>query len=284
MIYSKGANFPYPVLANNSSGYTDAEFEFDVSLKENVHSYIFEVEYTIGSEFIRELIKSGRARLILIIKSKDNQFHILSSGEKPSVEIPKSRLKLNSKKTLQVMIQAVEAISFADNLDLDEFYDELKADILVGEGMALGFSNLVMFNGSQKKPYDLFERKVDPEIESEIEIQVQEETILIVYKREEMQFSGMPRGEAFNYPYIYIGLQKALIGFLFHYTENVEEGINLSDIGELVSALDGKLYSLMETKGVRELSLDNIDQVIYLISDHLLSKYTNAVKGMSNGN
>lgn len=284
MIYSKKANFPYPVLANNSCGYKGAEFEFDVILKENASSYIFEVEYKISSGFIRGLLNSRKALLLMVIKSKDNQFHVLSSQDRPIVEIPRSRLTLSSKTTLQLMIQAAEPIGFRDNCDLDRFYDGLKEEILIDEGMALGFSNLVIFNGVQKKPFDLFEKKVNEDIQSDIEIQLGQETILIVYKNEEMQFRGFPEGDALNYPYIYIGLQKALINFLFHYTENVEEGVELSDIGEPISVLDGKLYNLMETKGIIELSLDNMDQVIYLISDNLLSKYVNAVRGMRNGN
>ena len=41
MIYTKPANFPYPVLTNFSTDYNNAEFEFDVDLKENKDNYIF---------------------------------------------------------------------------------------------------------------------------------------------------------------------------------------------------------------------------------------------------
>lgn len=94
----------------------------------------------------------------------------------------------------------------------------------------------------------------------------------------------MPGSNALNYPYIYIGLQKALISFLSHYAANsIEDGLDLTDIEPSVSALDEKLYSLMRAKGITELSFYNIDQVIYLISDNLLKRYTNTIRGMSNG-
>ena len=283
MIYSKKANFPYPVLTNHSCEYADAEFEFDVMLSENTDVYRLEVEYKISSEFIRNLLSARKARLILIIKSKDNQFHILDSHTaRPAVEIPKSRLSIGSRTVLQLMVQAVSPVSFLENEDLNPFFDSQKAEISVDKGMALAFSNLVIFDGSQNKPYDLFEKKVDPNLASDIEVQLGDETILILYKTEEMQFLGLPGSSELNYPYLYIGLQKALISFLSHYTDSIEDTLDLTNV-EPLSALDEKLYSLMRAKGIPELSFDTVDQVIYLISDNLLKRYTSAIRGMSNG-
>jgi len=71
------------------------------------------------------------------------------------------------------------------------FYQDIKHNIQIQPGMVLGFSNTVIFHGSQKKPYDLFEKKVDKTISSDIEIRLSEETIIIVYKDEKFQFSNM---------------------------------------------------------------------------------------------
>lgn len=40
----------------------------------------------------------------------------------------------------------------------------------------------------------------------------------------------------------------------------------------------------MISKSIKEVSLENLDEVVYLISDHVLSKYAKAVRGLCNGN
>ena len=49
------------------------------------------------------------------------------------------------------------------------------------------------------------------------------------------------------------------------------------------NALESKLFSLMQEKNISELTMDNLDEVIYKISDNLIMKYHNAVRGMQNG-
>lgn len=182
---------------------------------------------------------------------------------------------------MQLMIQAKEDIDFKNNVDLNEFYDELKSEIYVKKGNVLGFSNTVIFDGSQKKPFDLFEKKIDKDIESDIEIRLSEETIIIVYKKEDYQFVGMQNSKELNYPYIYMGLQKALIGFINHAeNENLDEGIQIDEMEPPENALENKLYRLMTAKNITELSMDNLDEVIYKISDHLLMKYCDVVRGI----
>lgn len=289
MIYSKKANFPYPILMNNSNDYKKSEFEFDVDFKENTDNFSLDVEYKISSLFLEKMIKNEHARMILIIKSKDNQFHVIRDINHPKVIIKKSRLCVNTRTVMQLMIQAITDINFASNNDLDDFYDETKVDITVKKGMALGFSNLVIFDGSQKNPYDLFEKKIDSSIPSDIEIRLGTETIMIVYQKEELQFTDHRKSSQLNYPYLYIGLQKAIIAFISHYNKNsedgnLEEGIRLEDIGERINALDDKLYQLMDAKGITELNLDNIDNTIYLISDQLIKRYVSVIRGLYNGN
>ncbi|MGL5383755.1 MAG: hypothetical protein ACRDCC_09755, partial [Culicoidibacterales bacterium] len=77
MIYKKDANFPYPLLTNNSLGYTDAEFYFDIELIENSEAYEFKLETTITSHFINQLLANQQAQLVFIIQAKDNKFYFL---------------------------------------------------------------------------------------------------------------------------------------------------------------------------------------------------------------
>lgn len=285
MIYTKKANFPYPILMNYTDDYKDAKFELDVTLRDNADDYTMDISWKINSDFIKKQLKSENASLMLIIKSKDNQFYKIKYSKNAQICIPKSKLCINTKTVIQLMIKTNTNISFKENEDLNEFYCDIKEDIQIKAGMVLGFSNIVIFDGSQQKPYDLFERKVDKKIKSDIEIRLGEETIILVYKNEELQFSSMQNAKELNYVYLYMGLQRALSAFLIHVnTGNEEEGVYINEIDPPENALDSKLYSLMQSKNITELNMDNIDEVICKISDKLIMRYTDAVRGLQNGN
>ena len=50
------------------------------------------------------------------------------------------------------------------------------------------------------------------------------------------------------------------------------------------NALESKLYTLMISKNVSELTLSNIDEVINNISQHLIERYVESVKGLQGEN
>ena len=160
MIYKKDANFPYPLLTNTSSSYKGCNFILDVALEENSQSYRFEMKYEMDSSFIEELLQAKRAQLVLVIQSKDNKFFNLKLGDQ-YVEIPKSRISLSKRTVIQLLIQTKEEICFERNYDLSPFYDALKEEIVVPRHSILGFSNCVIFEGSNNKPLELFEKKTN---------------------------------------------------------------------------------------------------------------------------
>lgn len=284
MIYTKKANFPYPVLMNFSDDYQDPEFSLDVMIKDNTDDFLIEVAWDISSDYIYELLKTGKANLYLIIKSKDNQFFKLQPKKKTQQSIPKRKLCIHARTTMQLMVQAAETLEFSDNNDLNTFYDAIKEEIQVKAGNVLAFSNTVIFDGEQNKPYDLFEKQIDSDINSDVEIRLGAETILVVYKNEQYQFAEVQNSKELNYPYLYLGLQKALISFLMHANpDNPDEGVGVEEMEPPENALESKLYSLMQSKNISDLSMENIDEVIYKISDNLIMKYHNAVRGMHNG-
>lgn len=282
MIYKKDANFPYPVLTNSSNSYKDCNFTLDVNLEENTHNYRFTIDYDIDSEFIIEVLNSGQAELILVVQSKDNKFFILKNGEK-YVEISKSRISLSKRTTIQLLIKAKENISFKNNYDLSEFYEEFKDKIIVPKNSVLGFSNSLIFEGSTTKPLEIFEKKIDPNLKCDIKIELGSETIIINYKNEALQFRDSSQSAALNNPYIYMGLQKALYRFIIN-NGNGEE-VDLDSIDCPTEGLDFKLYNLMQKKMITDLNLDNMDEVIHTISDKIIDKYAVAVRRMySSGN
>jgi hypothetical protein len=278
MIYKKDANFPYPVLTNTSSSYESSNFILDVELNENVYHYRFAISYELDSDFMNRLIARGEAQLILVIQSKDNKFYRLHPTQ-TSIEISKSRISVSKRTTIQLQIQAKENIHFKDNDDLSGFYHQFKDDIIVPKNSILAFSNVVLFDGSSNKPLELFEKKIDPSIKSDVKVELGSETIIIHYRNEELQFNNLPMSHTLNNPYIYMGLQKALHRFLVNNGDG--EQVDLDQMEIPIDQLDLKLYHLMKKKMVSEVSVDTIDEVIYAISDRIMEKYAAAVKGLS---
>lgn len=278
MIYKKDANFPYPLLTNTSSSYDNCNFILDIELKENTKNYRFEINYEIDSVFIDNLLKEKQAQLILIIQSKDNKFFDLDMSQK-YVEIPKSRISLSTRTTIQLLIQSKNEILFKNNYDLNSFYETFRDDIVVPKNSILGFSNSVIFEGSQTKPLELFEKKVNPDLKSDISVELGSETIIINYKNENIQFTDSPISSVLNNIYVYMGLQKALYRFIINNSNGGEE-VYIDEIEVPTDGLDFKLYNLMKSKMVEELNVENIDEVICLISDKIIEKYTSAVRGL----
>lgn len=283
MIYKKDANFPYPILTNTSNSYDNCSFILDINLEENTNEYVFEIKYDITSPFIEKLLQNGQATLVLIIQSKDNKFFNIEYGQKTK-SISKSRISLSKRTTIQLFIQSNKEINFKNNYDLSSFYEEFKDEIYVPKNSILGFSNSVIFDGSTNKPLELFEKKVNPNLKSDVKIELGSETIIINYKNESLQFTDLPQSSTFNNPYVYMGLQKALYRFIVNNSED-HESVDLDEIEPPNDGLDFKLYNLMKKKKISELNIENIDEVIYSISDKMLEKYTAAVRRLySDGN
>lgn len=283
MIYKKDANFPYPLLTNTSNSYDGCNFTLDIELNENTYEYIFQIKYEIESYFIKKLIRENKAQLVLVVQSKDNKFFNLNLNENIKT-IPKNRISLSKRTTIQLLIQSKEEINFKDNHDLNSFYGSIKDQINVPKHSILGFSNSVMFDGSTAKPLELFEKKVDINLKSEVKVELGSETIIINYKSDELQFIDSPVSSTINNIYVYMGLQKALYRFVNTYGQEDEE-VDLEELDLPTDGLDLKLYRLMKSKMIKIVSLDNVDEVICSITDRILEKYTSAVRGLySNGN
>lgn len=282
MIYKKEVNFPYPVLTNSSNSYKNCFFDLDVNLLENKDIYDIQFEYNIESNFINELLENGRAKLFLIIQSIDNKFFEIKSGEK-SKSINKNRLSLSKRTQIQLMVKSYDEISFKNNNDIHGLYEELKSKIIIPKNSVLAFSNVVTFEGSYKKGLELFEKRVDPNIKSEIKIDLSAETIIITYKKKEMLFDDVLVDNSLNNLYVYMGLQRALNEFILNNrTNNDEDEVIISEIKQPELELDSKLYRLMKNKMIDELSKDNIDEVIYLISDGIVEKFASSIRGYIN--
>ena len=282
MIFSKNAIFPYPVLKNELDDYTENIFNLEVDLKDNTNEFIFEITYEIGSDYIKNLIDTKKAALFLVIRAKDNKFFRVENNSK--VSIPKNRISLDKRTSIQLIIRAEEQIDFHDNNDLTDFYTGIKTKISIDKHCLLGLSNVVIFDGSMRKPFDIFEKRISSDLNSDIKIEVGSETIIIEYKHEDYQFVTSPNSSILNYPYIYMGMQKALMKMIKEKSDD-GESLDFTDMEMPEEPLYAKLYNLLKSKGIDGVDIKNIDEVIYKSSDRILEKFSNVIKGLNeNGN
>jgi len=274
MIYKKDANFPYPILSSNTFAYEESDFTIKVSFEEDGDYYRFKIMPQLTSAFVEALLISGEAQYLLVIQSKDTKFFPLDLHHL-QVEIAKSRMSLSSRTSIQVHIVAKSDIHFNNNYELNRFYEELKQSIVVPKFSMLGYSNIVTFEGGMKNPLELFEKRLDPNLSSAIKYELGTECIIIHFRDEDTQFQSMSKASAFINPYLYTGLRMALERLLSDEEDGV---IELSQFTPPDDLLDFKLYNLMISKGIEELTVDNIDEMIGRISHQIIEKYVKAVK------
>ena len=280
MIYKKDANFPYPILTNTSNAYNNAKFHLVIGLDEIGNDYCFEPQYDISSEFIKSQIQSENASLILVVQNKDTKFYEMDQDQK-FIKIPRERISIKKKTSIQLLIKAKEDISFINNEDLSDFYGNFKESILVPKNSILGLSNIITLNVI-KKPQELFEKKIDPNLKGPFEIELSNETIILKFKNENYQFVDIPNNRDLNNAYIREGLGRAVINFVINNGE--ENVVEIDEIDPPEVELDFKLYNLMKSRNVKEVSLENIDEVVNIIGNNIIEKFTNAVRGLYNGN
>ena len=152
---------------------------------------------------------------------------------------------------------------------------------MVPKNSILGFSNIITLNVI-KKPQELFEKKIDPNLKGPFEIELSNETIILKFKNENYQFVDIPNNRDLNNAYIREGLGRAVINFVINNGEDNVVEINEIDPPEV--ELDFKLYNLMKSRNVKEVGLENIDEVVNIIGNNIIQKFTDAVRGLYNGN
>lgn len=278
MIYKKDANFPYPILSSSALGYEESDFTIKVSFEEDKDVYRFLIKSYVTSDFVEELLRKGEVEYLLVIQSKDTKFFTLTQ-DNLQVEILKNRMSLSNRTSIQLHIVSKVDISFKNNHELSSFYDSLKENIVIPKFSMMGYSNIVTFEGGMKNPLELFEKRLDPNLSSPIKYELGTECIIIHFRDEELQFQTMAKASAFLNPYLYMGLRIALEQFIKSCSEkNDDDFVELSQIPQPEDLLNFKLYNLMTSKSVEELSFDNIDEVISRISHQIIEKYARAVK------
>ena len=279
MIYSKESNFPYPILSNFTSDYVDLSFTFDVNLYDEGDEYKFIFDYNIESSFIRNLLIAKKANLYVVFESLDSIYFELK--EDNIIYIRKNRISLSKKTKIQLFVISTSGFNLLKNDELDSFYDDLKDKIYLRKYNALAISNVIQFDGDLRKPFDIFLKQYDPNISTDIQFVIGDDMIIIKYRDKDYQYNGFQAKSSLNNHYVYIGLQKALMRFYYDYSDKGED-LYIDEMNEPEeSGLYKKLYYLLKVKSIKNINVENLDEVIEKISDRILHKHYIAVKRVS---
>ncbi len=282
MIYNKDVAFPYPVLTNSNNGYIDSSFDFDISdLYDDGKNYIFYIIYKIENKFIKSLINEGKAIIVFIARAQDNYFKKLEANQ-TKIIIPKSKISLFNRTTIQLHIQSLEEITMTNCDELTPFYDKYKDKIILYKNVLLGYSNLVKYQGSEYSSLELFKRSIKPEYQSAFEVELNEDSIILKFNDHKYAISNDSSGNLINM-YLYVGLSRALYAFIVNNNFEREEFIELESLSEhQMNNLDSKLLSLMLNKGIKEIDYESIDSIIDKISNKMIEKYVNSIERINN--
>ena len=281
MIFKKESNFPYPILAPFSKDYPNSRFNLNIELADLDDVYRFSIKYDLKSPFIEKLITDKKAKLYLVIESKDEKFFELNNE---FIDIKKSRISLDTRTFIQLFVISTKRLSFMDNHDIDSFYDLSKKRIYIEKYSTLAMSNIEAFDGEIKKPFELFSWSEDETIDSEFKVKLDSEMIHLIFRDKSFHFMDLPKNQqAINNHYIYIGLQYALVKFLMDHTENIDEALDIDEIDVPPRPLERKIYDLLKVKEVHILDFENIDIVIHQITDNIIFKHTHKIREVIKG-
>lgn len=275
MIFNKDVTFPYPVLTSFNDDYPNSEFYLGLDFEIIDDYYQFNVNYALSSPFLMNLIETKKAVFKCVIRSHDSRIYDFNPND-PYIKIPKNRLSLFKKVQAQLSIVAIEDISFVSNKDIDPYYKRIRDKILVPKNHILALSNISKFNGELKEPFILFKYSIIPELNTDIEFKLATEMIHILLKENDYLYQKGQKASALNYHYVYMGLQKALAQFIFNNGDGTDS-VNLDELVSCKTTLDEKLLSFMQNKGVSDISIERLDDVIYQITDRVIQKHNKAV-------
>lgn len=275
MIFNKNVSFPYPIFSDFSNDYKSGTFQLEVNdVLDRGSYYEFDIHFTLDNEFFRDLIDNHQAHIVGVIDGVD--YYTFQMNELP-LKILKNRIALNRKIRIQLMIVTIQNISFKNNDYLHEEYHTVKENIIVLSNHAIALSNVITYDGEIKKPYEIFSFEIKNDLDSEIKIEIKHDVINIVYKNNQLKYDDFSRKKQLNNHYVYMGLQKAILMMLKNYGGEEEE-IIVEDLVDVFEELNKKLLQLMKVYKVTNVNYDNIDLVIFKISDHIISKHYKAIE------
>lgn len=274
MIYKKEASFSYPILHNNSFEYDSHSFNLQLNnlvLDHDVYQLFFDFELT--SEFLTQLIKNHQAELILVLQNKDNYFQSINLHQN-MIEIPKTSIDFSGHMSAQLFLRAISLISFENNKDLIFSYEDYLPYISVRPGQLLAYSTIDETEAKIQKNIYLFRYNYVADLNSEIEIYPDDDYININIRKDIVNIFPQGKKESLWIPFMYQGLQASLIKLIEEVgdTEDilVIDGQHHFDGDQ---TLNRKLYDLLISHQIEEISKECLDEVVYKIAPNLIQTY-----------
>lgn len=277
MTYNKDVTFPYPILSPFTDDYDDKDFYFDIKINDLGDNIGLEIDYTLQSEFISNLIKLDKAKIILLINAKDSRFYSIPNNHH-EITIPKSRLMLSTRSEFQLAVVSNQIINMEHNDDLNIEFNEHKRNIYIKEKSILALSKLVKFDGEISKPFELFKTQVKEDQKSYLNIILDDEYITLSFRDKKYKYVNFNESKSLNYHYVYMGLQKALLVYVLEAVKNGSHNIVYVDkIEEPDMPVLRKLHNFLIAKSVKDVSIESIDEAIEKISDRVLEKHYSSI-------
>ncbi|KPG90115.1 hypothetical protein, partial [Staphylococcus hominis] len=259
-------------------GYKDAFFKFDIdNLYDDGKNYVFNLNYEISSLFVKNLITQNKATLVFILSSQDNYFKRLTNNQK-QVIIPKSRVSLSNRTTIQLHIQSLETINMEKCEDLQEIFKDYKEHIIIDKHKLIGYSNVVKYQGTEYHSSNLFKLNVNKNYKNAFEVEIDENAIILKFNSYK-HLVGKDNDKNLLNIYIYIGLNRAINKFILNNNIENEEFLQLDILDDqMMTNLDSKLLKLMLNKGIKDIDYESLDDVISKVSNNIIERYTNAME------
>ncbi len=122
------SKYPYPVLCNEESSYRD-EIKFDLEYINNYRSddtITFEFNVKLNSTVIKDLILSGKARMIIRVQTGifATSYNVDTMNEKQSCNLKISNIRSNDEITFVAYVVAVQKMTYYASQELIDLYDE----------------------------------------------------------------------------------------------------------------------------------------------------------------
>lgn len=292
MIYNnKNAVFNYPVFTNNSNSYNSQDFILsikDVKQDNETNEIFYEIQ--IDSLFIKGLIESKKVAMICVIQSKDNQYYMIDQM-KGKIVVPKTQLSLKRSTNIQILLKATEDIDFINCFELTPTFNSVKDEIKIPKNNLVGYSNVEILSGVEVNSVELFERKINRDLNVPFKVTLTENNIVLNFQDSKYLLDQFSRPNALNNMYIYVGLSRALQNFIINNRILSEEGyddlaIEMDQVDQSgLSVLDQKLYGLLINKNIELLEFSTIDEPVNQIAPEIIDSFVNEVlRGRENEN
>lgn len=130
--------YPYPVLSDNTSDYTDSSFKMDLQATQGVREINFSISLQLNNKEIEQLIIDGCAEYVIHIECPYTSYRTVIRTDENEVNKSILEHKLNGKVSICAFIIAKQDILEYHNESFNEDYGDMQFSINRGNILAIG--------------------------------------------------------------------------------------------------------------------------------------------------